>query len=157
MTSSTGSRRSPHAFSLVEMLVVLGILGALMAMSVPVSLRYVKQLRFKAATRQMIGLILLARSTAISSHEEHAVIVDGQAGEVRVENLASGQALERLVRLPSAVSVSVLQGGEPAPQARVTFRATGALTGPSVSLVVSGGERQQTITVIGATGAVSVQ
>ena len=66
--------------TLVEMLVVLAIIGMLFGMGLPAITRYTRQMRLKATTRQLVGLISLARSTAISAHEDHAVVIDQGAG-----------------------------------------------------------------------------
>jgi hypothetical protein len=48
-------------------------------------------------------------------------------------------------------------GGSPSPESQFVFRPSGALTGRSVSLVLSNSENRHTITVTGATGAINVQ
>jgi Tfp pilus assembly protein FimT len=143
--------------TLVELLVVVGIIGIIIGISVPGLAGYAKHLRLKTATRQAAGLISLARSTAITTHEDHAVVIDPEEREIRVVTVSSGDALEQRLRLPTFVTVELQVGGEPAIESQFVFRPTGSLTGRSVSVVLADQERQQTITVVGATGAVSVQ
>jgi len=143
--------------TLVELLVVIGIIGVIVGMGVPALTRYAQQVRLKATTRQVVGLVALARSLAISSHQEHAVVIDQDKGEIRVVNTASGEALEQMIRLPSALSVVMEVAGQPADEMQLTFRPTGSLTGRTVSLTLAEGERQQTVVVTGTTGAVAVQ
>jgi len=143
--------------TLVELLVVLGVIGLIVGMGVPALTAYSRQIRLKTATRQLMGLVSLARSTAISSHEEHAVVVDPESREIRVINTASGEALEPILRLPASVSLEMEVGGQSVGEPHVVFRPTGSLTGRSVSLVLSDGLKQQTIVVTGPTGAVTIQ
>jgi Tfp pilus assembly protein FimT len=143
--------------TLVELLVVLGVIGILLGLSVPGLASYSKQVRLKTTIRQVVGLVSLARSLAISSHEDHAVIVDPEHQEIRVLRVASGESLEQTVRVPSSVTLEVQVGGEPAAETQLVFRPTGSLAGRSVSLVLSDREKQHTITVAAATGAISVE
>ena len=141
----------------MELLVVIAVIGIIVGMSVPALTRYSAQVRLKSMTRQVVGLISLARSLSIGSRAGHAVIIDPDAREITVENTASGQALEQKVRIPTSMTVEVQMGGEPSPESRVSFRPNGSLSGRSLSLVLTDGKKRQTITVTGATGAVSVQ
>ena len=142
--------------TLVELLVVLGVVGVIVGMSVPALAGYAKQLRLKTTTRQVVGLLSLARSLAISSRENHAVVIDPERRKISVVNMASGEALEQVVRLPPSVTVDVQMGDHPSP-GRVVFRPTGSLEGRTVWLILADRERHQTVTVTGTTGAVSVQ
>ncbi|MBI3330473.1 MAG: GspH/FimT family pseudopilin [Candidatus Omnitrophica bacterium] len=143
--------------TLVELLVVLGIIGIVLAISVPGLSGYAQQLRLKTATRQAVGLLSLARSLAISSRTDHTVVVNPEQGVIQIVNEATGQTLEQTVRLPSSVSVELESGGEPSPDLGLTFRPSGALMGRTVSLHLFDRERRHTIQVTGATGAISVQ
>lgn len=143
--------------TLVELLVVLGIIGMILAISVPGLSGYAKNLRLKTSTRQIVGLISLARSLAISTREDHAVVVDPEQQRVSVVNQVSGDTLEQMVRLPSSVTVEMVVGGEPAPEAALVFRPTGSLNGRTVTLTLADRDKRHTITVSGITGSVSVQ
>ena len=149
---------APHGITLVELLVVLAIIGLILGISVPALTRYATQLRLKAATRQVVGLISLARSLAISSRQNHAVVVDQEHGEISIVNAVSGERLEQLVRrLPSGVTVDVQVGGKSAPEPQIVFRPTGSLEGRTTTLVLANKERSQAVTITGTTGALSVQ
>ena len=79
----------------------------IVGMGMPALTGYAKRVRLKAATRQVIGLLSLARSMAISSRDEHAVIVDEDAGQVYVKNLASGETLEKKARIHASLSIDM--------------------------------------------------
>ncbi len=153
MTLLTGRR----GVTLVELLVVLGIIALVLGISVPGFSGYAQQLRLKTAIRQTMGLLSLARSTAISSRTDHTVAFDAERQELTMTNVASGEVAERVVKLPPTVTLEFQMGGEAAPEPKLTFRSTGSLTGRTTSLVLSDKEHQHTISVTGATGAVTVQ
>ena len=157
MTLLTGRVRSSTGMTLVELLVVLGIIGLIVGMSVPALTSYTKQVRLRTTTRQIIGMISLARSLAISSHEAHALVVDHERQEIRLVNMVSGESLEQVVRLPASVSLEVRMGGGPSPETRLVFRPTGSLIGRTTTFVLADQHKQQSITVSGATGAVAVE
>lgn len=142
--------------TLVELLVVLAVIGLLIGVSVPGLARYSQQARLKAATRQFIGLLSFARQQAISSRQEHAVVVDREAQDVRVVNVDSGDTLEAF-HLPTGISVEIQVGGQPAQETQLVFRSTGALNGRTTSVVLSNQEKRHTITVTAITGAVSTE
>lgn len=143
--------------TLVELLVVMAVIGLVVGMSVPAFTGYTQRVRLKAVTRQTMGLVSLARSVAISSRQAHAVVMDPENGRLSIVNVASGDALEQTVRLPSSVTLEFEVGGAPMPETQVVFRPNGSLGGRAISLVLSDRQRQQTITISGVTGAVTVQ
>lgn len=154
--SAIRNPQSAMAMTLMEILVVLSVIGIIVGMSIPAFSRYASQARLKATTRQVVGLLSLARSFSISQHADHTVKIDTQTGQVTVVNQASGEALEEKVRLPKGVSLEVQVAGKPAESPEVAFRSTGALTGRSVSLILSDQKKQATITVTASTGAITV-
>ncbi|MBI4597513.1 MAG: GspH/FimT family pseudopilin [Candidatus Omnitrophica bacterium] len=143
--------------TLVEILVVLAIIGMLFGMGLPAMMQFANRLRFQATTRQMVGLISLARSTAISQHEDHAVVFDDTQRIVRVVRAASNEPLERVIRLPSTITIELSVGGEPSEDDRLTFTSSGSLAGRSVVLTLTDQKKTQTITVTSATGAITVE
>jgi len=143
--------------TLVELLVVMGVIGMILGISLPSLVGYAKTVRVKTAVRQVTGLVSLARSQAISVHENHAVVIDQDRGEIRVVNETSGEPLEQAVRLPSSVTLKLQSGGQPSSETQFVFRPTGSLLGRTVSLVLSDHDKRYTITVSGSTGAVSIE
>ncbi len=148
-------RSSSRAFTLVELLVVIGIIGIILATSVPALSGYATQVRLKTATREIVGLLLLARSLAISHHAPQSVVIDLEQGELSLDG-ATGDLASRRVRLPPAIQIEVTES-DGSERSQVTFQPSGALAGRSISIALSNGKRTQTILVTGVTGAVLVQ
>lgn len=72
--SSTLRSRNPHAFTLVEMLVVLAIIGLVLAVTIP-SFRHMNEGRaMDSAAQQLMQDIAFARQNAISSRGTVAVV-----------------------------------------------------------------------------------
>ena len=161
MTSSIGRKetgKSKPGMTLVEILVVLGVIALIVGMSMPALSQYTARTRLKTATRELVGLLSLARSLSIGSQEGHAVSIDAENNRAAIINLATGETLEdHQLRLPSSVRVVLMVGGQASVQPQVAFRSTGSLNGRTTNVVVSESDKQMTITVTGATGAISVQ
>jgi len=67
------SRGGDAGFSLIEMLVVVGIIMILAAMSFPQISRYVRNYRIRAASQQVAGAIQVARNRAIVKNVNNGV------------------------------------------------------------------------------------
>jgi len=72
-TKAVHRHRSP-GFSLVELLIVLGIIGAMAAVALPSVARYVRNFRIKGATQQVAMEINVARSKAITKNVNLRVV-----------------------------------------------------------------------------------
>ena len=152
--------RIPHSafgITLVELLVVLGLIGLILATSVPALTRQAENMQLQAVTRETVGLVSLARSLAISAHENHAVVVDAARRQLTILNQGSGETLEHIVRYPSSVTVEMQEAGQPAPADALVFQPSGALTGRSVTLVLANRAKRRSITVTGITGAITIE
>ena len=162
MTCPTGKelhlKSKIPGFTIVELLVVMGIIGLLLAISVPSAARYAGRIRFSAATREIMGLLSLARSSAISSGHQQVVVVDVEAGRLLIEDSPEA-AQTRAVSLASNVEVRLTtsDGQELDTPARLVFQPNGALEGRSIQVTLSDGTRTQTISVAAPTGAIIVR
>ena len=154
MTLLTGKR----GFTLIELLVVIGVMGLLMFVSVPAMTNYATQARLKTTTRQLVGVLSLARHQAISARQPRTVLIDPSGGAIAIEETLE-DAEPRRFRLPTAVIVEVVDSGGSVSEApwRIVFQSSGALAGRTVNVVVANRDHSQTIIVASATGAVIVR
>ena len=148
---------SAFGVTLVELLVVLAIIGMIIGISVPGLTGYAKQVRLKTAARQVVGLLSLARSVAIGSHEDQTVVIDQARHEIRLLDAGSGETSEHFVRLPSNLAMSVRVGEEESQDAQLVFRSAGSLSGHSRSIVLADNNKSFTISITAATGAISIR
>ncbi len=72
--ASSSRRRSPSGFSIIELLVVTGIIIVLSAVSVPQIARYFKNYQINGAAQQVAGEITAARSKAIGKNVNQGAV-----------------------------------------------------------------------------------
>lgn len=159
MTSLTGNVKSNHwsrGFTLIELIVVLGIIGLVVVMSLPAFTGYVQQVRLKTATRETVKILRLARQLAIGSRQPRTVTIDPADRALVIEETRQEDE-PRAVRLPPSVQIAVDVPGQADPPWRLVFQPSGALAGRSAAVNLSSQTRTQTITVTAPTGSVMVQ
>lgn len=138
-------------------MVVMGVVGLLVVMSIPALGSYATQMRLKTATREVVGLLSLARSLAVSSRIPRTVVIDPEQHRLILEEPENSQQEVRVRSIPKGVDVEVITQGEPADGAsRLTFQSSGALAGRFATINLSNGAKTVTVTVTAATGAVLV-
>ena len=159
LESRVWSPRSRRAFTVTEFLVVLGVVSLIVSLGVPAFLAYTKHVRLNTTTREIVGVLSLARSSAISARAAHTVVFDPEARTLVMEAEASDQE-PQVARLHPSLTLEIRRppDGEPLQgQTRLVFQPSGALEGRSAALTVSNSTRSQTVLVTGVTGAISVQ
>lgn len=104
------SKRGEGGFSLVELLVVVGIIAVMSAVALPFIAQYLKTYRLRGATQQVAGEIQAARTKAIMGNANAGVsfvIVDRDSYRwVREDALTDtppGDPLDALRHLPEGV------------------------------------------------------
>lgn len=137
----------------------MGVIGLLLAMSLPAATRYAGRIRISAATREIVGLLSLARSSAISSRHAQVVLVDVEAGRLSIEDSQDAAVQARAVSLASNVEIRLAtsDGQTLDTPVRLVFQPNGSLAGRSVEVTLSDGTRAQTISVAAPTGAIIVR
>ena len=148
-----------RAFTIMELVVVIAIIGVVVMLGAPALSRYANEMRLKTATREVVGLLSLARTMAISSHASRTVVVDPDQGQLIIEETVESEPSGRL-QLPQSIEIVVeTHDGSSMPEGdwRLAFQPSGALSGRSVSVVLSSPTRSQTVSVTAATGFISVQ
>lgn len=132
------NRRGERGFTLLEVIVVLGVAGLALALVLTHGPVRSQRLELDATARQVAGALRLARSRAIA--EEHAVIVAfGTLG----------------YRLDGDTPVAWSAGISPVGDRAISFTSDGGSSGGRI--VLHGGNRQVAIGVDWLTGRVLVR
>jgi prepilin-type N-terminal cleavage/methylation domain-containing protein len=77
-------------FTLIEVLIVIGLMGILMTVAYPSFSQWQKNAQFKTAARDLSGAMMEARSRAISSNLEHEMVFDLVADTYKLNELSNG-------------------------------------------------------------------
>lgn len=151
MTLKIGNRQ---AFSLVEMLIVLAIMGMIMGISLPFTSGFGKGLKIKTTAKAIIGMMRVARSNAATLRKNYSVVFDVKKSQYWIEDNA-GQVYEKKYPLPSSIKFEVKGDKDIDPitfeNDRITFNSFGSIDGAGGSVKITdkqGGSR--TISVTGA-------
>jgi len=134
MTALRASGSNSAGFTLIEMLVVLAILGAITAVALPALTRPSDGLRLAATLREMMGALRVTRSAAITRNTELVLIFD-----IERRTFASSTFAER--SFPAQIKAE-LKVAEPervsASRGGIRFFPDGSSTGGEVLLSLKG-------------------
>lgn len=75
-----------RAFSLVELVVAISIVGILLATSVPASVRFYESIQYRQAIRGVITLLASARFKAVNSGTAQDVLINPQTKVLRLND-----------------------------------------------------------------------
>lgn len=128
-TTGDGLVREETGFSLIELLVVLVLLSAVVAISMPAFSNSTQSLKAREAARQIYGLLRTARSEAITWSKSTVVVIDENTREVAVMD-----ARDRYV-VPAGLQLAL--DIEAAHTGRVTFYPDGSASGTRFALLSS--------------------
>lgn len=155
------TRSSDVGFTMIELLVVLAIIALIVGMGTPAFLRFNAGLRLKASARQVVQMLQIARSQAITHRITCSVVVDLAQRRVSVVDEA-GQELQSPLVLPEAIKFAKPGesdgSGVGFEHGKATFLRTGGLKGQTTTMWLSdtqGGSQQ--ITVYASTGRVVME
>lgn len=146
--------RIKSGFTILESIVVLGIIAVIMGMSIPLFSRFNQGSSIDAASHNIAGILRTSRSFAISRNSNYTVNFDSTSvpnGLWISDSL--GNIVGKRYSLPKTVSITNITFQNDI----ATFRPTGGILGNSgsVTLTDSGGLTKQ-ITVINTTGRVKI-
>ncbi len=144
-----GLRASSQGFTLLEILVVMTIAAMLLALVPPLLSGAVPGARLKAAARDLVAGLRLARSRAITTNTVTELSLDPKTGEYRI----SGQVKPR--HLPAGVQVQIQSNASgDAEASAVQFYPDGSSSGGRITLKGSG--RAYSVEVDWLTGSVDL-
>lgn len=132
--------------TLIELLVVMVLIGAVLAVTMPVFSKGAQSLEVRAAARQVYGVLRVARSHAIARAQRTVVLIDDETRQVSLLNSQVAYALPRGVQLDLQEQRLVSK--------QVAFFPDGSSSG--VRLALGNGHKRYRIDVESLTGQVSV-
>jgi prepilin-type N-terminal cleavage/methylation domain-containing protein len=97
-------RRPSGAFTLIELLLVLAIVGIVTAITVPNFVRSLKGNRLRAAARTVVSMGRYARSMAVMRQNDMVLTFDLEASRVSVREVPRGLRQEGRVGAPPAAT-----------------------------------------------------
>ena len=134
-------RGSTSAFTLVELLIAVGIVAVLSAASLPTLTGTIQGYRARTAAWQIASDLRLARAKAVSANRRHRVCFSNCGGPVPTD----GYLIQR-EESPEWVIDSTVQpptnGVQVTSNATITFAETGEANGGTVTLISGSGSFQ---------------
>ena len=160
MNTWQAARRRSRGFSLTELMIVISIMGALLAVSSPALSRFIANWRLNGAASEMAMVLRSARSSAVDKNINVVFMFDQAAGEYHYledrngDGNADAGELETPARaLPPGVTIDAFT----VPQPSVTFTSRGSTADGGIIVMTGRGGRQVQIRVFSGTGNVSVE
>jgi prepilin-type N-terminal cleavage/methylation domain-containing protein len=160
MNTRQPAHRRVRGFTLTELMIVITIMGALLAVSSPAISRFVSNWRLNGAATQMAMVMRAARSAAVNKNMNVVFIFDKDAGEYHFledsdgDGAADSGERETTVQiLPAGVSIDEFT----VPQASVTFSPKGSTADGGAIVMKGRGDRELQIRVYSGTGNILVE
>jgi len=142
--------RDRRGFTLIEMSIVLVIMLAFLAMSVPFFTGFSGSTGLKTSEREIMTVLRTARSYAVSQNANFSAEFNGTVtpNTYRIAN-STGTTIDKIFSLPNGVTYTTTA------LTTVTFTPNGGLTGPTAAntIAVRNSKGTKTITVNRTTGA----
>lgn len=139
-------------FQLVELLIILGIIGVLAAISTPFIMSYMQAAKLKGNAEMVAAWLNQGRQLAIRGNQNMCADIDGAGMHYHITNctgtiwVGTGTNASGYIPFPAGVSMSV---GAP-----TTFNYLGAAT-PAATYTITHAGRTITVTVA-TTGRISI-
>jgi competence protein ComGD len=128
-----------RGFTLLEVLVVLFVVSLVVSLTAPTIARSTELIRARAEVAGFSALLRFAREQAITSRQEHSVVVD--PGEHRVTLLTADGEVRRTRALPPKWTLEA----KPPTHLTVTFEPEGNSSGGEFRITASGATYRVTI------------
>jgi prepilin-type N-terminal cleavage/methylation domain-containing protein len=149
-----------RGFTLTELMIVISIMGAMLAVSSPWISRFVANWRLGGATARMAMVMRAARATAVTKNINVIFVFDQSEGEYFVVEDTNGDGVadagERqsgVQELPNGVEIAEFS----VPQQWVTFTSRGSTIDGGTITMKGKGEREFMIRIFSGTGNISVE
>lgn len=148
---SEGRRRDDAGFTLLELIVALGLMALILAVTLPTLRDQRNRVRLQPLAAQLITDLKRARTAAMTAGKPATFIVEPATHSYRVEGVTRSTILPAAAALSLTVST---EGLRPSPAGRVIFYPDGSSTGGRLSLG-DGSGRSVVLTIQWLTGAIT--
>lgn len=98
--------RNPGGFTLVELLAAMTIVGIVIAVSVPASVRFYDSMQYRQTIRDVVATLSAARVRALSSGRPMDVSLDPRSNEISFDGKTLGLPKDLTVGLRTAAEVN---------------------------------------------------
>ncbi|WP_321531236.1 prepilin-type N-terminal cleavage/methylation domain-containing protein [uncultured Desulfuromonas sp.] len=148
-------KRSPHGFTLIELIVVVLLISLSTALVIGVNFRQSDSVRLNAAARELQAFLQLARSRAIFLKQNNRCFYQSSSRQISADLASHPFVLPQSVEL----IVNTVEGGgmndTEAKQPFLLYYADGSAAGPKISLVNAG--KRIAVTIDPLLGFVSME
>lgn len=137
--------RKDAGFTLIELIIIIVIVGALAAIAVPNFMTYQSNFRLRGALSSLRGDLVGARMLAIKRFVQYRVVFTAGGYTIQRGNLSTGST--SYTTEVTRNFADDYQGVTAAATANPVFSPKGTVTGAPVTITLQGGQRTQTITI----------
>ena len=82
----SGFNRTKSGFTLIELLAAMTIMGMVLAVAIPASMRFYESIQYRQAVRDVITVLGSARYAAVNTGRAQDVVINPKTNEVRLNN-----------------------------------------------------------------------
>ncbi len=137
--------RKDAGFTLIELIIIIAIVGALTAIAVPNFMTYQSNFRLRGALSSLRGDLVGARMLAIKRFVQYRVVFTAGGYTIQRGNLSTGST--SYTTEVTRNFADDYQGVTATATANPVFSPKGTVTPAPVTITLQGGQRTQTITI----------
>lgn len=134
MTNNMKQIKNNSGFTLIEIMVAIGIMAILGSVSWVAFKNYQPSLSLSAASRDLVSNLRFAQQISVTEQIDHGIFISTSSNEYQLEKFATTTEILFLKHLPSGISfceITGLSGGY------ATFNPYGSITFPGVICLVN--------------------
>jgi Tfp pilus assembly protein FimT len=152
-------RVAEGGFSIIELLVVVVIMTAILAASIPAIRGHTETVKLQKASTDIAGTFKLARQRAVATSNDVIVVFDSNTGSYRAFEDADGDGIQdagETVAGPYSVPKRIAMGSVSFTNGKVTFEPGGSATETGSVVIFNSRARALRIDLMAATGLVYI-
>jgi len=97
-------RRAEPGFTLIELLAAMTVIGMVLAVSIPASVRFYESIQYRQAVREVVTLLSSARYAAVNTGRAQDVAINPKTNELRLN--------KKRAQLPGGLNLVVTSAKE---------------------------------------------